>query len=77
MITDAQLNDILNADTHSLECSSLRHYDSEICQAVEELQAYRKAMYDARKQAHLFDSGLGMLMCIATAVKAYYEEGLE
>lgn len=71
MISDKALNEILNADEYSL-----RHYDSEICQAVEELQAYRKAMYDARKQAHLFDSGAGMLMCIATAVKAYYEEGV-
>lgn len=70
MITNKALNDILNADEYSL-----RHYDSEICQAVEELQAYRKAMYDARKQAHLFDSGAGMLMCIMTSVKAYYEEG--
>ena len=72
MITDKTLNDILNADEYSL-----RHYDSEICQAVEELQAYRKAMYDARKQAHLFDSGAGMLMCIMTSVRAYYEEGIE
>lgn len=72
MVSNESLNDILNADE-----DSLRHYDSEICQAIEELQAYRKAMYDARKQAHLFDSGLGMLMCIATAVKAYYEEGVE
>lgn len=72
MITDAQLNDILNADEYSL-----RHYDSEICQAVEELQAYRKAMYDARKYAHLYDSGLGLLMEISMSVKAYYEEGVE
>jgi len=69
MVSNESLNDILNADEYSL-----RHYDSEIYQAVEELQAYRKAMYDARKQAHLFDSGLGMLMQITYSVKAYYEE---
>lgn len=71
MVTDQALKDILNADEYSL-----RHYDTEICEAVEELQAYRRAMYDARKQAHLFDSGLGMLMQIMTSVRAYYEEGV-
>lgn len=55
MVTDQTLTEILNADEYSL-----RHYGTEICEAIEELQAYRKAMYDARKQAHLFDSGLGM-----------------
>lgn len=72
MVTDKALKDILNTDEYSL-----RHYDTEICEAVEELQAYRRAMHDARKQAHLFDSGLGMLMQINMSVKAYYEEGLE
>lgn len=72
MVTDQALKDILNADEYSL-----RHYDTEICEAVEELQAYRRAMYDARKQAHLFDSGLGMLMQISMSVKAYYEEGIQ
>lgn len=71
MVTDQALKDILNADEYSL-----RHYDTEICEAVEELQAYRRAMYDARKYAHLYDSGLGLLMEINMSVKAYYEEGI-
>ena len=57
MVTDQALKDILNADEYSL-----RHYDTEICEAVEELQAYRRAMNDARKYAHLYDSGLGLFM---------------
>lgn len=40
MITDKALNDILNADEYSL-----RHHSSDIYEAIEELQMYRKPIY--------------------------------